>query len=87
MSIVYLQAAGPRFATHPSVSSVCVRVENDSQAIVMWDGGMKMFASKELPTSWQAVRTNRGEIVPLRIKRMAWPGWSHGANALAVEFT
>jgi hypothetical protein len=53
----------------------------------MWNGGMKMFITQDLPTSWQHVKTDRGETIPLRIKRMAWPGWSHGANAPAVEFT
>jgi hypothetical protein len=87
MSVTILEAAGRRFAPHPRDSSVCVRVESPEHAIVMWNGGMKMFSTLDLSTSWQVVRTNHGAVVPLRIKRMPWPGFSHGMNALAVEFS
>lgn len=63
-----------------------VRYDTPQRCWVMWDGGHKIFAIADLPTSWQRMQNEFGQQLPVRVKRTGLVGWSHGINKLAVEF-
>lgn len=73
-------------AFHPRINGLLVRLDNREGGIVIWDGGYRAFKISEIPTSWQNLKNGAGQKLPIRIKRTGFFGFSHGVNAIAVEF-
>ena len=84
MSTAYLHPQGTRVVFGPQ--GLCVRVDSPQRLMIIWDGGYKAMDIASVPSSWQVLQDDRGGRLPVRIKRTVFPGFSHGANSVAVEF-
>ena len=84
MSTVYLHPKRQRVVHGPQ--GLCVRVDPPQRLMIIWNGGYKLMDIPSLPSSWQGLADDQGNRLPLRIKRTNFPGFSHGANSVAVEF-
>jgi hypothetical protein len=71
-----------RFASHPQLAGVCVRIDGP-KALIMWSGGHMEAPITKIPTSWWIPADDLGRRLPMRIRR---PLLGAKYNVVDVEF-
>jgi hypothetical protein len=60
-----------RIAFHPRRTDVLVRLDTREKGLIVWRGGYKPFAISDMPTSWQVLKDDDGNQLPIRIRRVS----------------